>query len=140
MQRNTNVIMRRLTQNVYSCEACSTSRCSKDLSSHSGHGCNSYSCRHLFDLHNTITLTCTSGQVLVLHVYMSMIYAKSLVKGPAIFTGSDITSQFFGKGGAWESWKAYPDVTEAFLSATNEPFQPLQLSCTEAGQICMYFV
>ena len=45
------------------------------------------------------------------------------------FTGCDTTSQFLGKGkrSAWESWKSYPDVTEAFLFAFNNPFQLLQL-------------
>ena len=45
------------------------------------------------------------------------------------FTGCDTTSQFLGKGkrSAWESWKSYPDVTEAFLFAFNNSFQLLQL-------------
>ena len=45
------------------------------------------------------------------------------------FTGCDTTSQFLGKGkrSAWESWKSYPDVTEVFLFAFNNPFQLLQL-------------
>jgi len=40
------------------------------------------------------------------------------------FTGCDTTSQFYGKGkkNAWESWKSYPEVTKAFLSAIIQPF------------------
>lgn len=46
------------------------------------------------------------------------------------FTGCDTTSQFFGKGKktSWDSWKAYPEVTEAFLSISDHPFQSLQLN------------
>lgn len=46
------------------------------------------------------------------------------------FTGSDTTSQFLGKAkkSAWEAWKSYPEVTEAFLCAADRPFQILQLS------------
>lgn len=46
------------------------------------------------------------------------------------FTGCDTTSQFFGKGKkkAWESWKSYPEVTEAFLCAVEHPFQFLLLT------------
>ncbi len=45
------------------------------------------------------------------------------------FTGSDTTSQFLGKGKktAWEAWKSFPEVTEAFLCAADRPFQPLLL-------------
>ncbi len=45
-------------------------------------------------------------------------------------TGFNTTSQFLGKGkkSAWESWKAYPAVTEAFLCAADRPFQILQLN------------
>jgi len=45
------------------------------------------------------------------------------------FTGSDTTSQFLGKGkkSAWESWKAYPEVTAAFRFAAEHPYQVLDL-------------
>ena len=43
------------------------------------------------------------------------------------YTGCDTTSQFLGKGkkSCWEGWKSYSTVTEAFLSATANPFQKL---------------
>ena len=39
------------------------------------------------------------------------------------FTGCDTTSAFFGKGkkSAWEAWKSFSDVTEAFLYIANNP-------------------
>ncbi len=45
-------------------------------------------------------------------------------------TGFNTTSQFLGKGkkSAWESWKAYTAVTEAFLCAADRPFKILQLN------------
>jgi len=45
------------------------------------------------------------------------------------FTGCDTTSQFFNKGkkSAWEAWKSYPDVTEAFKAIATEPFMDLTL-------------
>jgi len=45
------------------------------------------------------------------------------------FTGCDTTSQFLGKGkkSAWESWKAYPEATKAFIYAKEHPFQIIQL-------------
>ena len=48
------------------------------------------------------------------------------------FTGCDTTSQFFGKGKriAWESWKSFPEVTEAFLSVMNQHFQFLKVDST----------
>ena len=48
------------------------------------------------------------------------------------FTGCDTTPQFFGKGKriAWESWKSFPEVTEAFLSVMNQPFQFLKVDST----------
>ena len=49
------------------------------------------------------------------------------------FTGCDTTSQFLGKGkkSAWESWKAYPEATKAFLYAKEHPFQIIQLGTPE---------
>ena len=51
------------------------------------------------------------------------------------FTGCDIdtTSQFLGKGkkSAWESRKAYPEATKAFLYAKEHPFQIIQLGTSE---------
>lgn len=43
------------------------------------------------------------------------------------FTGCDTTSGFFGKGkkSAWEAWKSYPDVTQAFLGIARFPHTPL---------------
>ena len=40
------------------------------------------------------------------------------------FTGCDTTSGFFGKGKklAWETWKCYPDVTEAFTHMALNPY------------------
>ena len=48
------------------------------------------------------------------------------------FTGCDTTSQFFGKCKriAWESWKSFPEVTEAFLSVMNQHFQFLKVDST----------
>ena len=39
------------------------------------------------------------------------------------FTGCDTTTQFHGKGkkSARDSWKAYPEATEAFLYAAEHP-------------------
>ncbi|KAG1676996.1 hypothetical protein GQR58_014039 [Nymphon striatum] len=47
-----------------------------------------------------------------------------------VFTGSDTTSQFAGKGkkSAWEAWKSYPEVTSGFLSMVEHPFQLLDLN------------
>lgn len=46
------------------------------------------------------------------------------------FTGSDTTSQFLGRGkkSAWESWRIYPEVTDAFLCAVDRPFKMLELN------------
>ncbi len=43
------------------------------------------------------------------------------------FTGCDTTSSFFGKGKktAWETWKSYPEVTEAFLYMAGHPHIPI---------------
>ena len=48
------------------------------------------------------------------------------------FTGCDTTFQFYGKGKrmAWKSWKSFPEVTEAFLSVMNQPFQFLKVDST----------
>lgn len=45
------------------------------------------------------------------------------------FSGCDTTSQFLGKGkkSAWEAWKSYPEVTDAFCSIAQHPFQPVDL-------------
>ena len=44
------------------------------------------------------------------------------------FSGCDTTSSFLGVGkrSAWQSWQAYPEVTEAFVSLAKDPFQLLQ--------------
>ena len=49
------------------------------------------------------------------------------------FSGCDTTSQFLGRGkkSAWEAWKAYPDVLEAFLFPLEHPFHILQLGSSE---------
>lgn len=43
------------------------------------------------------------------------------------FTGSDTTSQFYGKGKktAWKTWKAYPLATEGFLFPVKHPYKPI---------------
>ena len=43
------------------------------------------------------------------------------------FSGSDTTSGFHGKGkkSAWEAWKAFPEVTSAFLQIFDHPFDLL---------------
>ena len=43
------------------------------------------------------------------------------------FTGCDTTCAFFGKGkkSAWEAWKSYLDVTQAFLSIARLPHNPV---------------
>ena len=40
------------------------------------------------------------------------------------FTGCDSVSSFFGRGKrlAWEAWKCYPDVTDAFRHMADNPF------------------
>ena len=45
------------------------------------------------------------------------------------FTGCDTTSCFFGKGkkSAWEAWKSFPDVTEAFAFLRNHPYYQLDV-------------
>ncbi|XP_068711906.1 uncharacterized protein [Montipora foliosa] len=45
------------------------------------------------------------------------------------FTGCDTTSCFFGKGkkSAWEAWKSFPDVTEAFTFLGNHPYYQLDV-------------
>lgn len=44
------------------------------------------------------------------------------------FTGSDTTSQFHGKGKktAWQAWKCYPEVTEAFHALMDTPFMHVE--------------
>ncbi|XP_071792576.1 uncharacterized protein [Asterias amurensis] len=46
------------------------------------------------------------------------------------FTGSDTTSQFLGKGkkSAWEAWNSFPGVSEAFVSISQHPFEPLEIA------------
>ena len=46
------------------------------------------------------------------------------------FTGCDTNSQFLGKGkkSSWASWKSFPAVTDAFLHATEHPFELLNLT------------
>ena len=43
------------------------------------------------------------------------------------FTGCDTTSGFFGKGkkSAWDAWKSYPKVTQAFLYVATHPHTTL---------------
>ena len=43
------------------------------------------------------------------------------------FTGCETTSGFFGKGkkSAWETWKCYPEVTNAFVHLALNPFMPI---------------
>ena len=43
------------------------------------------------------------------------------------FTGCDTTSGFFGKGkkSAWDAWKSYPEVTQAFLYVATHPHTTL---------------
>ena len=43
------------------------------------------------------------------------------------FTGCDTTSAFLGKGkkSAWEAWKSYPEVTQAFIYMATHPHTPL---------------
>ena len=43
------------------------------------------------------------------------------------FTGCDTTSCFFGKGkkSAWDAWKSFPDVTEAFKFLQDHPYYQL---------------
>ena len=45
------------------------------------------------------------------------------------FTGCDTTSCFFGKGkkSAWEAWKSFPDVTEAFTFLGSHPYYQLDV-------------
>ena len=47
------------------------------------------------------------------------------------FTGCDTTSGFFGRGkkSAWEAWKSFPGVTEAFLYMATNPHAPLTVEC-----------
>ncbi len=43
------------------------------------------------------------------------------------FTGCNTTSAFFGKGkkSAWETWNAYPEVTETFMYMSTHPHMSL---------------
>lgn len=43
------------------------------------------------------------------------------------FSGCDTTSQFQGKGkkSEWAAWKSFPEVTDAFIAMTANPFQLL---------------
>jgi len=43
------------------------------------------------------------------------------------FTGCDTNSCFFGKGknSAWEAWKLYPNVTDAFLYLQDHPYHQI---------------
>ena len=45
------------------------------------------------------------------------------------YSGCDSTSQFNGKGkrSAWEAWKSFPEVTEAFISIAAPPFELLEI-------------
>ena len=45
------------------------------------------------------------------------------------FTGNDTTSTFFGKGkkSAWEAWKSFPEVTNAFLYMASHPHTPVTI-------------
>ncbi|XP_071958245.1 uncharacterized protein [Antedon mediterranea] len=49
------------------------------------------------------------------------------------FTGSDTTSQFFGKAkhSAWETWNSFPAVTEAFLFMAHHPFKSLGVNSSQ---------
>ena len=46
------------------------------------------------------------------------------------YTGCDITSEFLGRGkkSAWEAWKAYPEATDAFVFANDNPFLPVEIN------------
>ena len=48
-------------------------------------------------------------------------------------TGCDTTSTFFGKGkkSAWHAWKAFPEVTKAFLYMASNPHVPLNIESEE---------
>ena len=56
------------------------------------------------------------------------------------FSGCDTTLQFLerGKNSAWEAWKAYPDVSEAFLFPLEHPYYILQLGSSEMKLIERY--
>lgn len=58
------------------------------------------------------------------------------------FSGSDTTSYFFRKGkkSAWHSWKSYPDVTDAFLSIWNHPFEILDTGSPQFRQLERYTI
>lgn len=49
------------------------------------------------------------------------------------FTGCDTTSSFLGRGKktAWEAWKSFPDVTNAFLQIRANPFQPIDVMSSQ---------
>ena len=51
------------------------------------------------------------------------------------FTGSDTTSQFFrhGKKSAWHAWTCFPDVTEALLVPSEEPFIHIEIASSLFG-------
>ena len=55
------------------------------------------------------------------------------------FTGCDTMSSFLGKGkkSAWEAWKSYPDVTQAFLHVARFPHTTLTM---EARAFYCHFV
>jgi len=56
------------------------------------------------------------------------------------FTGCDTTSSFSGRGkkSAWEAWKSYPNVTNAFVHITENPFDVLDTS-SEVFQVLERF-
>ena len=82
--------------------------------------------------------------------YFQLIHANSLCqnigelkcKGLPFFhsfTGCDTNSQFHGKEkSAWEAWKSYPSVTEAFQFALAHPFQHLA-ECSPVFQLLECF-
>ena len=63
------------------------------------------------------------------------------------FTGSDTTSAFRNKGKktAWNTWKAFEEVTETFANLSVEPFKPIdndskEVETLERFVIYMYIV
>ena len=56
------------------------------------------------------------------------------------FTGCDTTSAFWGEGkkSAWEAWKCYPEVTQAFLYMASHPHIQITVE-SQHFQLLEYF-
>ncbi|KAG1704380.1 Zinc finger protein 91 [Nymphon striatum] len=58
------------------------------------------------------------------------------------FTGCDTVSSFYGRGKktAWQAWKAYKEVTEAFVYIASNPFEMLDVTSRHFEQLERYCI